>query len=117
MSLGKSGSRGRASSLQFVKNSDTEPEAFRRVLSSVSKTPLDSSLLANQATRSLGTMFAGFLLRLMNRCDRREMRIMENTVSHALAILEEPVQYVALSFMALMYAIKIRATLEKAFPT
>ncbi len=35
---------------------------------------------------------------------------MENTVSHALFILEEPVQYVALAFMALMYAIKIRAT-------
>ena len=41
---------------------------------------------------------------------------MENTVSHALAILEEPVQYVALSFMALMYAIKIRGLLKKPFP-
>jgi len=41
---------------------------------------------------------------------------MENTVSHALYILEEPVQYVALSFMALMYIIKIRALLKKPFP-
>jgi hypothetical protein len=38
---------------------------------------------------------------------------MENTVSHALAILRN-LSNMALSFMALMYAIKIR-TLEKAF--
>lgn len=41
---------------------------------------------------------------------------MENTVSHALYILEEPVQYVALSFMALMYTIKISQLLKKPFP-
>ncbi len=41
---------------------------------------------------------------------------MENTVSHALYILEEPVQYVCLTFMACMYAMKIRALLKKPFP-
>ena len=41
---------------------------------------------------------------------------MENTVSHALYILEEPVQYVALAFMALMYTIKISTLLKKPFP-
>lgn len=41
---------------------------------------------------------------------------MENTVSHALYILEEPVQYLALSFMALMYTIKISQLLKKPFP-
>lgn len=41
---------------------------------------------------------------------------MENTVSHALYILEEPVQYLALSFMALMYIIKISQLLKKPFP-
>lgn len=42
--------------------------------------------------------------------------IMNNEVSHALYILQEPVQYVALSFMALMYAIKISTLLKKPFP-
>ncbi len=41
---------------------------------------------------------------------------MENTVSHALYILEEPVQYAALAFMALMYTIKISTLLKKPFP-
>lgn len=41
---------------------------------------------------------------------------MENTVSHAMFILEEPVQYVCLAFMALMYTIKIRQLLKKPFP-
>ncbi len=41
---------------------------------------------------------------------------MENAVSHALYILEEPVQYIALSFMALMYIIKISTLLKKPFP-
>jgi nitrate reductase gamma subunit len=41
---------------------------------------------------------------------------MENNVSHALAVLEEPVQYVCLTFMALMYAIKIKQLLKKPFP-
>ncbi|MBI5250515.1 MAG: hypothetical protein HY912_13565, partial [Desulfomonile tiedjei] len=41
---------------------------------------------------------------------------MENTVSHALYILEEPVQYAALGFMALMYTIKISQLLKKPFP-
>lgn len=41
---------------------------------------------------------------------------MENTVSHALYILEEPVQYVCLSIMALLYIIKIRTLLKKPFP-
>ncbi|MGB6065024.1 MAG: hypothetical protein WBG50_09455 [Desulfomonilaceae bacterium] len=41
---------------------------------------------------------------------------MENNVSHALRILEEPVQYVCLSFMALMYAIKIYQLLKKPLP-
>ena len=39
---------------------------------------------------------------------------MENTVSHAMYILEEPVQYMCLTFMALMYAIKIYADDEEA---
>jgi len=41
---------------------------------------------------------------------------MENQVSHALAILEEPVQYVCLLFMASMYAIKIYQLVKKPFP-
>jgi len=41
---------------------------------------------------------------------------MENTVSHALYILEEPVQYICLSIMALLYIIKIRTLLKKPFP-
>lgn len=41
---------------------------------------------------------------------------MENTVSHALQVLEEPVQYICLSFMALMYGIKIRQLLKKPLP-
>ena len=41
---------------------------------------------------------------------------MENNVSHALYILQEPVQYMALSFMALMYIIKIRQILKKPIP-
>jgi len=41
---------------------------------------------------------------------------MPNEVSHALQILEEPVQYVCLAFMALMYTIKIRQLLKKPFP-
>lgn len=41
---------------------------------------------------------------------------MSNEVSHALYILQEPVQYVCLTFMALMYAIKIRQLMRKAGP-
>jgi nitrate reductase gamma subunit len=41
---------------------------------------------------------------------------MPNEVSHALYILEEPVQYICLTFMALMYAIKISQLLKKPFP-
>lgn len=41
---------------------------------------------------------------------------MENNVSHALYLLQEPVQYIALSFMALMYIIKIRQMLKKPIP-
>lgn len=41
---------------------------------------------------------------------------MENTVSHALYILEEPVQYVCLTFMATMYAIKIYQLMKKPPP-
>ncbi len=41
---------------------------------------------------------------------------MENSVSHALQVLEEPIQYVCLSFMALMYAIKIYIILKKPGP-
>jgi nitrate reductase gamma subunit len=41
---------------------------------------------------------------------------MHNEVSHALAILEEPVQYICLSLMALMYAVKIYQLLKKPFP-
>lgn len=41
---------------------------------------------------------------------------MENTVSHALYILEEPVQYVCLTFMAFMYTMKIYQLLKKPFP-
>jgi len=41
---------------------------------------------------------------------------MENNISHALAVLEEPVQYVCLAFMATMYAIKIYQLLKKPFP-
>jgi hypothetical protein len=41
---------------------------------------------------------------------------MENSISHALYILEEPVQYVCLTFMATMYAIKIYQLLKKPFP-
>ena len=42
---------------------------------------------------------------------------MENSVSHALFVLEEPVQYVCLLFMATMYAIKIYQLLQKPVPT
>ncbi len=41
---------------------------------------------------------------------------MENNVSHALYILEEPVQYICLAFMAFMYGIKIKQLLKKPFP-
>ena len=41
---------------------------------------------------------------------------MENHVSYALHILEEPVQYLALAFMALMYIIKISQMLKKPIP-
>ncbi len=41
---------------------------------------------------------------------------MENTVSRALMILEEPVQYACLTFMALMYAIKIYQLMKKPGP-
>jgi nitrate reductase gamma subunit len=41
---------------------------------------------------------------------------MENKVSHALYILQEPVQYICLIFMATMYAIKIRQLLKKPMP-
>lgn len=41
---------------------------------------------------------------------------MENNVSHALHILEEPVQYMALGFMVLMYIIKISQMLKKPVP-
>ncbi len=41
---------------------------------------------------------------------------MENTVSHAMYILEEPVQYICLTFMALMYAIKIYIMMKKPGP-
>jgi len=41
---------------------------------------------------------------------------MENNVSEALRILEEPIQYVCLAFMALMYAIKIYQLMKKPGP-
>jgi len=41
---------------------------------------------------------------------------MENKVSYALMILEEPIQYVCLLFMGTMYAIKIYQLLKKPFP-
>jgi nitrate reductase gamma subunit len=41
---------------------------------------------------------------------------MENTVSHALYVLEEPVQYICLAWMATLYALKIRALLKKPMP-
>jgi nitrate reductase gamma subunit len=41
---------------------------------------------------------------------------MHNEVSHALAILEEPVQYICLTLMALMYAVKIYQLMKKPFP-
>lgn len=41
---------------------------------------------------------------------------MENSVSHALQVLEEPVQYVCLSIMALLYAIKIYQLMKKPGP-
>ncbi|MFH1116515.1 MAG: hypothetical protein V1792_21590 [Pseudomonadota bacterium] len=41
---------------------------------------------------------------------------MENKVSHALYILQEPVQYVCLLFMASMYAMKIRQLMKKPGP-
>jgi hypothetical protein len=41
---------------------------------------------------------------------------MENSVSHALFVLEEPIQYVCLTFMALMYAIKIYQLMKKPGP-
>ncbi|MDQ7782758.1 MAG: hypothetical protein RDU20_07755 [Desulfomonilaceae bacterium] len=41
---------------------------------------------------------------------------MENTVSHALYILQEPVQYVCLLFMASLYAMKIYQLMKKPGP-
>ncbi len=41
---------------------------------------------------------------------------MENNVSEAMRILQEPVQYACLAFMATMYVIKIRQLLKKPFP-
>jgi hypothetical protein len=41
---------------------------------------------------------------------------MTHGVSYALYILEEPIQYLALSFMGFMYAIKIRQLLKKPMP-
>ncbi|MDQ1237997.1 MAG: hypothetical protein QG577_181 [Thermodesulfobacteriota bacterium] len=41
---------------------------------------------------------------------------MDNNVSQAMWILQEPVQYVCLAFMATMYIIKIRQLLKKPFP-
>ncbi len=41
---------------------------------------------------------------------------MEHNVSYALQMLEEPVQYAALLFMASMYTIKIKQLLKKPFP-
>jgi nitrate reductase gamma subunit len=41
---------------------------------------------------------------------------MQNNVSHALAILQDPVQYLALTFMAVMYIIKISQMLKKPIP-
>lgn len=41
---------------------------------------------------------------------------MNNEVSHALYILQEPVQYVCLTFMALMYALKISQLMKKPGP-
>jgi hypothetical protein len=41
---------------------------------------------------------------------------MENKVSHALYILQEPVQYVCLAWMAVLYAVKIKQLLKKPFP-
>jgi hypothetical protein len=41
---------------------------------------------------------------------------MENTVTHAMRILEEPVQYICLTFMATMYAIKIYVMMKKPGP-
>src|SRR5512136_1059723 len=41
---------------------------------------------------------------------------MENKVSFALYVLQEPVQYVCLTFMALMYAMKIYQLMKKPGP-
>jgi nitrate reductase gamma subunit len=41
---------------------------------------------------------------------------MENNVSYALYVLQEPVQYVCLAFMAMMYSIKIYQLAKKPFP-
>lgn len=41
---------------------------------------------------------------------------MENNVSYALYVLQEPVQYVCLAFMAFMYSIKIYQLAKKPFP-
>ncbi|MGO9120019.1 MAG: hypothetical protein ACLQPD_20695 [Desulfomonilaceae bacterium] len=41
---------------------------------------------------------------------------MPNEVSYALWVLQEPVQYLCLTFMALMYALKIYQLLKKPFP-
>ncbi|MBI5571327.1 MAG: hypothetical protein HY914_15390 [Desulfomonile tiedjei] len=41
---------------------------------------------------------------------------MKGEVSYALYVLQEPVQYVCLGFMALMYAMKIRQLLKKPAP-
>ncbi len=41
---------------------------------------------------------------------------MENKVSFALYVLQEPVQYVCLTFMALMYAVKIYQLMKKPGP-
>ena len=41
---------------------------------------------------------------------------MENKVSYALWVLQEPIQYICLIFMASIYAIKIYQPLKKPFP-
>jgi hypothetical protein len=41
---------------------------------------------------------------------------MQHNVSYALYVLQEPVQYVCLAFMATMYAIKIYQLMKKPGP-
>ncbi|MEW6139161.1 MAG: hypothetical protein AB1733_13090 [Thermodesulfobacteriota bacterium] len=45
-----------------------------------------------------------------------EIRTMENKVSYALYVLQEPVQYVCLLFMATMYSLKIYQLMKKPGP-